>query len=204
VDLALFDVQISSVDRRSSAILGYRFSGRVSARPPAAGASLAGGIYPVADGYVEATAAAGPYWRRFAEMIGDPVLLDPKWLKPATQFDPAAKAEADGIVYPWMLSHTRAEVWAAARRAHALVAPLYTGVDLYNDAVFRERGLWTEVEHAVLGRFPMLGRPYVFEKTPWRIRGAAPMLGEHTRGVLAEAGLDSADVEAVAAEGAAR
>lgn len=188
VDLSLFDVQINSVDRRSSAILAYRFSGRINERPSASGTGLAGGIYPVADGYVEVTASFGSYWPRFAAMIGDPVLLEPRWNDPGVAFDPAAKEEADAIVYPWMLSRTKLEVWAEARRSHALVAPLFTGADLFNDPVLRERGLWIEVEHELLGRFPMLGRPYLLEKTPWRLRRPAPQLGEHTASVLGELG----------------
>ncbi len=202
VDVPLFDVQVNSVDRRSSAILAYRFSGRVQARAAAATIGVAGGIYPVADGFVEATASFGDYWQRFVEMIDDDRLRAPKWTQPATQVDPAAKEEADGIIYPWMLSRTRREVWAEARRARAMVAPLFTAEDLFEDPVFRERGLWTEIEHATLGRVPMLGRPYMLEKTPWRIRRPAPMLGEHTAAVLSELGYGSAEIAALRAEGA--
>ena len=201
VELPLFEVQLNSVDRRSSAILAYRFGGRVNSRPASSGAGLAGGIYPVADGYVEVTASAGNYWKRFAEMIGDPLFDDPKWKDPRTQANPAAKEEADAVIYPWMLSHTRAEVWAEARRVHATIAPLFTGEDIANDPVFRERGLWTEVEHATLGRFPMLGRPYQLEKTPWRLRQAAPMLGEHTRSVLTSVGFAATEIDDLYGEG---
>lgn len=202
VDVPLFDVQLNNVDRRSSAILAYRFSGRVQARAAAATIGVAGGIYPVADGFVEATASFGDYWKRFVEMIDDDRLRAPKWSQPATQIDPAAKEEADGIIYPWMLSRTRREVWAEARRARAMVAPLFTAKDLFEDPVFRERGLWTEIEHATLGRLPMLGRPYMLEKTPWRLRRTAPMLGEHTAAVLGELGYGATEVAALRAEGA--
>jgi crotonobetainyl-CoA:carnitine CoA-transferase CaiB-like acyl-CoA transferase len=201
VDLPLFDTQINCVDRRSSAILAYRFSGRVNARPAASGAGLAGGVYPVADGYVEVTASPGNYWRRFAAMIGDPLLMSPEWNNPVKHADPAAKEQADAIVYPWMLSRTREEIWDAARAVHALVAPLFTGKDVYEDPVYRERGLWTEVEHAALGRFPMLGRPYELGETPWRIRKPAPMLGEHTRAVLTELGWSEGAVRQLLADG---
>jgi crotonobetainyl-CoA:carnitine CoA-transferase CaiB-like acyl-CoA transferase len=201
VDVPLFDTQINCVDRRSSAILAYRFSGRVNARPAASGAGLAGGVYPVADGYVEVTASPGNYWKRFAQMIGDPMLMSPEWNNPMKHIDPAAKEQTDAIVYPWMLSRTREEVWDAARAVHALVAPLFTGKDVYNDPVFRERGLWTEVEHATLGRFPMLGRPYELSETPWRIRKPAPMLGEHTRAILEELGLSADETGRLLAHG---
>ncbi len=184
IDLALFEAQIASLDRRSSTILAYRFSGRVQERAAGGGGGLASGIYPVADGYVEVTAASGDYWARFVEMLDDNRLRQPRWSSPLTARDPAAKEEVDAIVYPWMLARTRAEVWEAARRARAMVAPLYTGADLYADAVLHERGLWAEAEHALLGRLPMLGRPYLLEQSPWRLRHPAPRLGEHTGVVL--------------------
>ena len=201
VDVPLFQVQINNADRRFSSILAYRFSGRIQDRPAGASTGLAGGIYPCADGYVEVTASFGDYWRRFVEMIGDDTLREPRWMQPATQMDSGAKAECDSIVYPWMLTHTRAEIWAEARRARAMVAPLNTGKEIFEDPVFRERGLWTEMHHATLGTLPMLGRPYILEKTPWELRRPAPMLGEHTDRVLADAGHSSAEITALREEG---
>lgn len=203
VEVPLFNVQISNIDRRSAAILGWRFSGRVQQRSPGAGAGIAGGIYPVADGYVELTASAGNYWRRFVEMIDDDALRDPRWENPMMAMNPAAKEEADGIVYPWMLTHTRAEAWEAARNAHAMMAPLYTGLDVWNDANFHARGMWDQVQHPEIGTMPMLGRPYIFEDSPWRIRHSAPLLGQHTDAVLAEAGLSSAEITGLRAAGVA-
>ena len=199
-EVPLFTVQISNIDRRGSSILGDRFSGRIQERPLGASAGIAGGIYPVADGYIELTASAGNYWRRFVEMVDDDALRDPKWENPMIAADPSAKEEADAIVYPWMLSHTRAEVWEAGRKAHAMVAPLNTGLDIWEDENFRQRGVWSEVDHPELGKLPMLGRPYILEESPWRIRSAAPCLGEHTRAVLAEAGLASAEIQRLTAE----
>jgi len=201
VDVPLFDTQINSVDRRSSTILAYRFSGRVQQRPSSA-AGIAGGIYACADGHVEVTASAGNYWERFVEMVDEPVLREPRWLNPLIGQDPAAKEEADGIIYPWMLAHTKREIWAMARKAHAIAAPLFTARDIYEDPVLHERGLWEEVEHAVIGRVPMLGRPYMLEKTPWRIRRAAPLLGEHTDAILTELGFDGTGIAALRRQGA--
>lgn len=198
VDVSLFDVQLNSVDRRSSAIMAYRFSGRINGRPEVAGPSTGAGVvgvFPCADGYVEMTASAGPYWRRFAEMIDHPEFTDPKWNDPRWMNSPEAREEVDIALYPWLLERTRAEIWEAARDAHAILAPLFTASDLYEDPVFRERGLWTEVEHETLGSFPMLGRPYMLSETPWAIRRAAPTLGQDTTAILEELGYDAAAVD---------
>ena len=200
VDVPLFDVQINSVDRRSSAILACRFSGRLQERPAAAGAGIAGGIYSVADGFVEVTATSGNYWQRFVEMIDAPDLRDIRFSNPAFLTSAEAKEIVDGVVWPWMLERTRLEVWNEARRAKAMVAPLFTGTDVFEDPVFRKRGLWAEMEHSVLGKLPMLGRPYIFEKTPWALHRAAPRLGEHTTSVLEELGFSPAERRAVRRE----
>ena len=197
VDVSLFDVQLNSVDRRSSAIMAYRFSGRVNEPPEVAGPSTGAGVvgvFPCADGYVEMTASAGPYWQRFAEMIDRPDFKEPKWSDPAWVRSPEAREEVDVALYPWLAERTRAEVWEAAREAHAILAPLFTATDLFEDPVFRERGLWTEVEHETLGKFPMLGRPYALSETPWAIRRAAPLLGQDTDAILDEAGYDAAGI----------
>ena len=193
VDVSLFDVQLNSVDRRSSAIMAYRFSGRINSKPIMAGPSTGAGVvgvFPCADGYVEMTASAGPYWHRFADMIGHPEFHEPRWNDPQWMNSEEAREEIDVALYPWLTERTRAEVWEAARNAHAILAPLFTAADLYEDPVFRERGLWTEVEHETLGSFPMLGRPYMLSETPWAIRRAAPRLGEHTTAILEETGYD--------------
>ena len=206
VDVSLFDVQLNSVDRRSSAILAWRFSGRINERPEAAGPSMASGlagVFPCADGYVELSASAGPYWQRFAEMIGHPEFGEPPWTDPAWLATPEARAEIDVVLYPWLLERTRAQIWEAARETHAILAPLFTATDLYGDPVFRERGLWEQVEHETLGAFPLLGRPYLLSATPWAIRRAAPCLGQDTTAILAELGYDRASIDELLRTGAA-
>ena len=99
----------------------------------------------------------------------------------------------------WMLTHTRREVWDEARRAHAMVAPLFNGLDIANDPVFHERGLWTTAHHRTLGDFPMFGRPYVFDKTPWELRRSAPRLGEDTDAILGELGYTAAEISGLRA-----
>lgn len=202
VDVNLFETHVANMDRRGATITSYRFSGRVAGRVEVAAPGIAGGIYPVADGHVEVTATAGNYWARFVEMIDDDRLRDPKWLDPAFVVRPEAREEVDAIAYPWMLERTRLEVWEAAREAKLLAAPLFTGEDIRDDPVLKERGFWVELETEELGKFPMLGRPYIFERTPWSLRRAAPTLGQDTDKILQLAGFDASEISELRHEGA--
>ncbi len=51
--------------------------------------------------------------------------------------------------------------------------------DIIDDPHLADRGFFVEVEHPELGkRFTYPGAPYLFHRTPWRIRRRAPLLGE--------------------------
>ncbi|MEK7848516.1 MAG: CoA transferase, partial [Chloroflexota bacterium] len=60
--------------------------------------------------------------------------------------------------------------------------------DILEDEHLKERGFWAGVAHPELGRsFPYPGLPYSFSLSPGQVGGRAPLLGEHTAQVLAEA-----------------
>jgi crotonobetainyl-CoA:carnitine CoA-transferase CaiB-like acyl-CoA transferase len=59
-----------------------------------------------------------------------------------------------------------------------------------------------EVPHATLGPVETLGLPVKFSRTPGKVRGGAPVYGEHTRAVLREHGFDDAQIAALEEEGA--
>jgi crotonobetainyl-CoA:carnitine CoA-transferase CaiB-like acyl-CoA transferase len=62
-------------------------------------------------------------------------------------------------------------------------------------------GIATPVEHPTLGRLELVGQPVRLERTPQRMRGAAPERSADTDQVLAELGLSADDVAALRREG---
>jgi len=60
-------------------------------------------------------------------------------------------------------------------------------------------GFITEQDHPRAGRFKTVATPVKLEKTPGTIRSPAPLLGEHSRDVLAEAGFTPDEIESLAA-----
>jgi crotonobetainyl-CoA:carnitine CoA-transferase CaiB-like acyl-CoA transferase len=65
------------------------------------------------------------------------------------------------------------------------------------------REMVVELDHPRAGRTRALGLPIKLSATPGRVSRAAPLLGQHTREVLAEYGFASAEIEALIGAGAA-
>jgi benzylsuccinate CoA-transferase BbsE subunit len=139
-------------------------------------------------------------------MLGNPEwLADPRWHAPGALIKPDLQEEFDANFYPWLYEHTKREIWDAAQEARVLCGPLLTLEEIARDEHFRARGFWSKVSHAALGTVEIPGRPFIMPASPWEIRRPAPLLGEHTREVLAEAGLSAAEIDRLAplAEGVA-
>src|SRR5512142_2467264 len=66
---------------------------------------------------------------------------------------------------------------------------------VFTDRHLDARGFFRDLQHPVLGTVRALGTPLRFGSSPARIERAGPLLGEHTRGVLAEAAYDDVAVQ---------
>jgi benzylsuccinate CoA-transferase BbsE subunit len=202
VDFAIADSQFGGADRRHVSVIAYEFSGRKTPRQPLDSRGVLRGVYPCADGYVEFS-GAGTRLDRFAEMLGHPEwLADPRWAEPGALFKPENAEEFDAHFYPWLMEHTKKEIWAKAREARVLCGPLFTIEELVADDHFRDRGFWQAVEHPAAGAYVMPGRPFIMNDSPWELRRPAPLLGQHTDEVLCQLGFAEPAIEALRAKGA--
>ena len=75
--------------------------------------------------------------------------------------------------------------------------------DVFVDEQLGHRGTFISVEHPLVGDEPMPGLPWNFSDSPCAVRRRAPLLGEHSREVLAEVlGVDDARYAELVASGA--
>ncbi len=200
VDIAISETQFGGVDRRHATAIAYQFSGRKSARVAGGGTGMPQGIYACADGYVDFTNAA-LYPERVIEMLNAPDWpTDPKYVDPLNRINPEIIEEWNASFIVWCIERTKREIWTEARRAKLLCGPLFTMEDLYNDEHFRGRGFWETVTHPMMGEVEMPGRPFQMSAGGYAIRRPAPLLGQHSREVLAEAGCSPAEIDAAVAE----
>lgn len=83
-------------------------------------------------------------------------------------------------------------------------APVNFPEEMSDDPIVEAEGLMVSTSHAITGPQRVLGPLFEMSASPTRVQRASPALGEHSRGILIEAGFDEAEVDALLEAGAVR
>lgn len=95
------------------------------------------------------------------------------------------------------------ELLAALDQAGVPCGPINSIAEMAADPQALAREMIVELEHPRAGRTRALGLPIKLSRTPGKVARPAPLMGEHTREVLAEFGFGRDEIEALVASGAA-
>jgi succinyl-CoA:mesaconate CoA transferase len=156
--------------------------------------------FPTANGHVVIAAHRDNLWAALCRHMDREGWVD-------AYPDREARLEAADELRPqiaeWTRSQTKKELFE--RISDDVPCGVVNDVeDVFANPHFSARDMLPEVEHADTGeRVQVAGTPIKFTETPGGVRHRAPLLGEHTREVLAEAGFDGGTIEALFEEGAA-
>jgi crotonobetainyl-CoA:carnitine CoA-transferase CaiB-like acyl-CoA transferase len=124
---------------------------------------------------------------------------DPRF---ATRKDRLAhRGELETILAPVFRARPVGHWMEALEHADVLCAPVNDYPMLVRHPQVVATGFITEQHHPRAGTFKTVATPVKLEKTPGTIRTPAPLLGEHSRDVLAEAGFTTAEIDTLAARG---
>ncbi|MFK4547891.1 crotonobetainyl-CoA:carnitine CoA-transferase CaiB-like acyl-CoA transferase [Streptomyces tendae] len=153
------------------------------------------GAFQTSDGYL---VLAFPPLKKLGEILGEDSFLSMEdeehgWTHRDEIF---ARTAARLLTRPsrhWLDAFAAAGIWAG---------PVYGYADLVQDPQIRHNGTFVTYDHPTEGRVTVPGFPYKFSATPPRVDRGAPLIGEHTREVLTEAGLAEREIEELFATGA--
>ena len=157
--------------------------------------------YRTQDGYVTVGANSTKLWADFCsqvvekpEWLQDPRFVDlPSRLKNVEQL----QEEIEAV----FLHKPTAYWWERLDRAGVPGGPVYTYEQCLADPHVGARQMVVDVEHPKIGPMKALGHPVKSSGEIASIRAPAPMLGEHTRAVLAGLGYPDSDIDAMLAAG---
>jgi benzylsuccinate CoA-transferase BbsE subunit len=156
------------------------------------GAREAGtGIYPCKDGHISMVAGrlgtANAFvtltqWVAASEVAGGASLLEPQWQDFKFRQSREGIARFAEIFGAFCRTRGKQELYREGQARQIAIAPVNTVADVLEDAQLAANSYFRPQFERNSGRditFP--GPPYRLSRTPARLRGAAPKLGEHNR-----------------------
>lgn len=201
VDVPMFESLLQTV-------LGEHLGGH-SFEPPAGEPGYARMLardrrpFQTADGYVCALIYNDKQWRAFFALIGRPELMQSDKFR-----DQEARSKNYDDAYALVDAEMRkrsTEQWIEALEAADIpVQRMNSLTDIIADPHLAAIGYLREIDHPSEGRIRSMAVPSEWSETVPEYRLHAPRHGQHTRELLAEAGLDQSAIEALLASGAAK
>ncbi|MBI2909020.1 MAG: CoA transferase [Chloroflexi bacterium] len=140
-------------------------------------------LLPCKDGYVCVLGPQLQQWIRFVELMGSPEWSRNPRYRNRRAMGEEYPEEVDALLAPWLMAHTKDEIFALAIEHGIPIAPVKTVEEQVNDAHLRERGFMVEIERPEVGVLTYPGAPFKLSETPWKPSRPAPLLGEHNEAV---------------------
>jgi len=148
------------------------------------------------DGYVAIGATTPPTWTAFCRVTGlERLASDPAWREATLRRKRAGELAA--IIEAVTATRATEEWMRALSEAGVPCGRINDLATVFANAHLAARGLFVDLPHPTLGSVRAIGSPLHLSDSPPVMRRAAPLLGEHTREVLAEAGIPAAEIDAL-------
>ena len=157
--------------------------------------------FKTTDGWITLGAANQANWLKLLDLITAPELgEDPRFTN--NQGRITHRIELAKALAPIIRTRTSADWLSRLEAAGVPAGPVLDVAEMHRDPQTLAREMVTKAPHTKLGPVKTLGTPVKFSATPGGVTRGAPLLGEHTREVLAEYGYGDDEIDALICDGA--
>ena len=156
-------------------------------------------IFETADGYITVGTISDSEWQGFCAASGRPGLAeDPRFNTPGGR---SVNATERILLMAEIIKERPTAEWLQRLDANDVPsAPVLRRNEVIANEQVLARELIVELDHPDIGRVRQPVPAARFDRTPARIQGPAPRIGEHSAAILAELGLEAAEIERLATE----
>jgi len=183
IDLALLDVGVACLANQS---MNYLYSG---ISPRRMGNAHPNTVpyqdFPTADGYMILAVGNDGQFARFCEAAGHDGLAKDSRFSTNT-----GRVQNRSILVETLrnitVERTTREWVALLEVAGVPCGPINSIADVFDDPQVQARGMQIQMDHAAADDIKLVASPIRMSGTPVQYRSAPPLLGEHTREVLAD------------------
>ena len=156
--------------------------------------------FKTTDGWITLGAANQANWLKLLDLITAPELgEDPRFTNNHGRI--THRIELAKALAPIIRTRTSADWLSRLEAAGVPAGPVLDVAEMHRDPQTLAREMVTKAPHTKLGPVKTLGTPVKFSATPGGVTRGAPLLGEHTREVLAEYGYGDDEIDALICDG---
>lgn len=152
------------------------------------------------DGWMNLAVANDSLWTRYCDAVDRPDLRDdPRFATAPARVE--HRRTLIPIIEALTLTRTVQEWMDLLGAAGVPCGRIRNVAEVCSNPQLVDRGKVVEHPHPTAGAVRMIGQPIELSETPARIETAPPLLGEHTKDVLREAGYSEAEIRTLRANG---
>ena len=147
------------------------------------------------DKWISIAVATNREWEGLCSAMGRPDLSeDQRFAVPEDRYK--NQDELDRMISDWTGDKESYELMKQLQKAGVAAAPTLSSEGLFKDPHIRDRGVFRQVEHPVIGKDWVIAPPWRLSETPAQINRHAPLLGEHNEYVFGELlGMSAGEIE---------
>lgn len=152
--------------------------------------------FKTSDGWLNLGAANQTNWERMLTVIdAEQLAREPRFATNRTRME--NRADLADALAPYFPPQTTQHWLEALEAAGVPAGPVLSIDEMHADPQTIARDMVTEVDHPVAGKIKTIGAPVKFHGTPGGVKRPAPLLGQHTEEVLAEAGFSAEEISGI-------